>query len=459
MSLLTLEIARNALTANQLAMDVSAQNVANANTPGYVRQRALLSPLVNATTGDTMLPGLGVQVAGVQRLRNQCLETQINHQEGLRGQDAALARSLRRVESYFPDLDDSGIATTLGQTFDALQRLQTDPGSDTARAEVLLSADAFCTQVNEAERQLSQEELVLEGDLGQTVDRANQLLHQIAELNGKVVGAGQGPGVNDLRVSREEAIRELAGLCGALGMDQSDGSQDVLIGGVRLVQGAEVTELSLAPDPANPLRHTVAVGDLAAPSGLSGQLAGDLGARDTQLASWRAHLDELASTFADAFNALHGAGYDLNGNAGGDFFTYDAAHPAATLSVSATLVANPSRLAAAGAADGGAGDGRNAAALANLRATKLFSGGLETVEEFHGSLLYQVGAATSRAEASAASRDTLVQNLDTQYNNEAGVSLDEEAVDVMRYQQAYSASAKLVQVALQMMDDLLEVAR
>jgi flagellar hook-associated protein 1 FlgK len=459
MSFAALEIARSALFANRLAMDIAAQNVANANTPGYIRQRAILTPLVNASAKDTMLAGLGVQVAGVQRLRDQCLEAQINHQEGQLGQQRATAASLKRVEGFFPDLDDNGIAAALGQTYDALQRLQVDPGSITAREGVLFRATALSDQMHEAVRQLAQEQSVLEGDLAQTVDQVNRLLHQVAELNGQIVTSGTGPSANDLRVVREETIRQLAGLCGAMGLDQADGGQDVLLGGVRLVQGKTVTELTLVPDAVDPLRHQVTIGDLTDVSALSGRIAGDLQARDSQLAAWRGQLDELASTLADAFNTVHRQGFDLNGQPGGDFFTYDPSAAASTLEVSAALRADPRLLAAAGQTGGNPGDGTNAAALANVRAARLFAAGSQTAEEFHASLIYAVGAVAQRSQTAAAARETLVQSLDTQYANQAGVSLDEEAVDIMRFQQAYNAGIKLVQTALEMMDEVLALAR
>jgi flagellar hook-associated protein 1 len=459
MSFVTLEIARSTLFANRLAMDIAAQNVANANTPGYVRQRAVLTPLINASAKGTLMAGLGVQVTGVQRLRNESLETQISHQEGQLGQQQATAGSLKRVEGYFPDLEDNGIAAALGQTYDALQRLQADPGSITAREEVVFRATGFCEQMHEATRQLAQEQSVLEDDLSQTVDQANRLLHQVAELNGQIVTSGTGPSANDLRVVREEAIRQLAELSGAMGLDQADGGQDVLIGGVRLVQGTVVHELTLAPYTDEPARHHIVVGGSADVSALSGRLAGDLQARDGNLAAWRGQLDELAGTLADALNAVHRQGYDLNGQPGGDFLTYDASAPASSVEVSAALRDDPRLLAAAGEAGGNPGDGTNAAALANVRAAQLFAAGSQTAEEFHASLIYAVGAATQRAEAAVSARATLVQSLDTQYANEAGVSLDEEAVDIMRYQQAYSAGVKLVQTALEMMDEVLALAR
>lgn len=459
MSFLTLEIARNTMTANRVAMDVAAQNVANANTPGYVRQRAVLAPLVNACTGDPTLPGRGVTVAQVQRLRNQCLETQVAHQEGQLGRAQAVRSGVQRVENAFRDLDDKGVASALETMFGSLQTLQTTPDSRTAREAVLWNAETLCDQLHAVDSQLQAEQQTLEQDLGETVDQVNQLLRQVGELNAQITAAGDSLSANDLRVTREQALRQLAGLCGAVGLDQPDGAQDVLLGGVRLVQGAEVKALSLVADPARPGQHQVAVGTLTDLDGLGGRVAGDLEARDTQLAAWHDSLNEFARTLADAVNTAHRQGYDLAGNAGGDFFTYDAANAAATLTVSSPLAGNPDLLAAAGAPGAAAGDGTNAAALAALAEADLCSGGTQTLGESYGDLLYRVGAAGQRAEEAVTARETLLESLDTQYSDEAGVSLDEEAVDIMRYQQAYNAGARLVQTALEMLDTLFAITR
>lgn len=457
MSFQALEIARSAMSASQAALSVASQNVANANTPGYVRQRVVLAPIGNPDPSGKTLVGGGVDVVTVMRLRDQCLEAQINHQQGSLGRETAQSASLTRIESAFPDLSDNGIASALGGFFDSLQRLQTTPGSTTARQEVISNAGAFCEQMHVAVGQLQEERSTIETDLKQQVVRANQLLHQVADLNAQVASLGDNSSGNDLKVTREEAIRELATICGASGLDQPHGTQDVLLGGVRLIQGSEVKELSLVQDPANPSQHIIAIGDIVDPPALAGTIAGDIAARDENLQGWADDLDELASTFADAFNAQHRSGVDLKNQAGVDFFTYTPGLAASSLDVNQAIQDDPSLLAAASDVGGPPGDGTNAADLNLLRNTKILSGGTETAEEYHGTLLHSIGLAARRATAAMDAREGLVGSLETQYANTSGVSLDEEAVDVMRCQQMYSAATKLVQVADSMVESLLQL--
>lgn len=453
------EIGRNALAASRTALDVASQNVANANTPGYIRQRALLAPIPSGDPLSPLATGGGVTVTAVQRLRDQCLEAQINHQQGQLGQEQSRATSLTRLQNYFPDLNDNGISAALSGVFSSLQRLQTTPDSSAARDAVTFSAASFCAEMHTAVGKVQEERQTLESDLQQQVGRVNQLLGQVGELNAKIAGLGGNASANDLKVAREQAIAELSTACGATALDQPHGGQDVLLGGIRLVQGSHVTALSLVPEAANPGQHQVAVGDLVAPAALGGVIAGDMQVRDQNLKPWEQSLNDLAAGFAAAFNTQHRAGVDLQNQAGQDFFACVAGAEASTIKVSDAIQSDPRLIAAASVVGGAPGDGQNAAALAGLAETRILAGNSQTALEFHTSLLSRIGSETRRATAATEAREALVNSLQAQYDNQAGVSLDEEAVDVMRFQQMYTSATKLVQVADQMMAQIMQLVQ
>ncbi|MBU0611488.1 MAG: hypothetical protein KKI08_26665, partial [Armatimonadetes bacterium] len=177
-----------------------------------------------------------------------------------------------------------------------------------------------------------------------------------------------------------------------------------------------------------------------------------------QYDEWQQELDGLAATFADACNTVHRAGYDLNSQPGGDMFTYDAGAPAGSLRVAATLEDHPEALALAGTLTGPPGDVTNAQSLLSLRQATLFAGGTQTAEETYREIVASVGREMQRATDARDARQQLVDALDTQYSEQAGVSLDEEAVDVMRLQQVYNAAIRLVKIADTMMQDVLGLA-
>jgi len=457
MSLQILETARSALAAMQVAMEVASQNVANANTPGYIRQRVQLTPLplYHAFSSGFNVVGGGVTAAQIQRLRNQCLEAQIQHQTGQLGWQQAWAETLQRIQALFPDLEENGVAASLGAFFDSLQSLQTDPTSQARRQNVLTYAQAFCQQMRHTYSQILGERALLEEQLKQQVQQVNRLLHTVAEINGRIMAMGDQPGGNDLCVQREEAIRQVAELCGALGLDQPHGVQDVLLGGVRLVQETKVTELTLVVDPANPARHEVAVGAVQNPEGLGGRIGAWMDIRDKGVDKWLLALNELAGKFAEAFNAQHRAGYDYWGNPGADFFSYDPTKPAATIQIAEELQQDVKRLAAAGAPEAAPGDGANAMQLAKVRRARLFAAGTQTTEDFYAQLLYEVGASAQQAQEAQQARETLLTSLKAEYAQQAGVSLDEEATDIMRFQQVYNAALRLVKIADEMLAQLM----
>jgi flagellar hook-associated protein 1 FlgK len=132
---------------------------------------------------------------------------------------------------------------------------------------------------------------------------------------------------------------------------------------------------------------------------------------------------------------------------------------ASTIKVSDTIKFDPSLIAAASVVGGAPGDGQNAAALAGLAETRILAGNSQTALEFHTSLLSRIGSETKRATAATEAREALVNSLQAQYDNQAGVSLDEEAVDVMRFQQMYTSATKLVQVADQMMAQIMQLVQ
>ena len=152
----------------------------------------------------------------------------------------------------------------------------------------------------------------------------------------------------------------------------------------------------------------------------------------------------------------HGQGFDLNGDAGLALFEYDPTAPAGTLHVNGT-VAGDRRLLAAASEAGLDGDGSNAIALQDLRRKNVLGSGLQTLEEYNADLVAGVCRDAQHASTAVATRAQIVTGLNTQYQSEAGVSLDEEAIEVMQHQRVYQAASRIVSVALEMVDAVLKI--
>jgi flagellar hook-associated protein 1 len=184
----------------------------------------------------------------------------------------------------------------------------------------------------------------------------------------------------------------------------------------------------------------------------AGQLDGLVSVRDGEIAGYRSSLDELAKGIADAVNGAHVAGFDQTGAPGLPFFSYTAGNAAATLTVNAMIVADP-RLVAAAGAPGQPGNAAAARAIASLRTAKLFATGTQTVAERYAGLITAIGTDSRRASETSESQSLIVDHLRQRREATSGVSLDEEAADMIRFQHAYQASARVIS----MYDDILDI--
>jgi len=460
MSMRLLDIAKTALSAHRAAINIVGHNVANAQTPGYVRQRPVLQAIPGAADGSLEGSGIGggVEIANVQQLRNEFLGMQLDQQTALLGEEESLLEALQRVEGLLTDLGGGGVAGALADFYDAWDDLATMPTSLAARTEVLQRGEVLCDAITKRQENLNSVRGKLDLQLSDKVEQINRLSAEVAQINEKIGAVASVAVKNDLMSQREQAVRELARLCGAEGIKQDRDIMDVVVGGQRLVQQSTVMSLEIALDPAHPGFHTVVFADNGEEIPRYGELAGMLEARDEYIVSYQSRMDELAKAIADEVNTIHQAGYDLDGNTALDFFSYNPAAPASTLQLSADVLDNPKAIAAA-ATTSAEGDGDNAIAIGDLRYSKVLMGATYTIEEYNADLVSDIGGDVRAVQARFDSRDQLVNNIQLSYEAVSGVSLDEEAIELIRYQQAYSAAARMVTLSLQMLDEIMQLGK
>lgn len=453
MSLRLLNIARTALLAHRTALEVVGQNTANVQTPGYTRQRPVLQALPSAVPGQA---GGGVEVADIQRLTDSLLTAQIRYHAGWLGQEQAARATLEQVEQIFTDLAEGGLAGRLEEMFDAWGDLGLQATSVAAREQVIQRAALVAETIAARWSGLYELRAEIDQRVATTVAQVNRLAQQVTSLNKHIAGTSDAATRNDLLNQRDSVINQLASLCGAEVIPQANDMVDVLIGGLRLVQLDQITPLSLVPDPAQPGLHLIALGDITLGPELRGDLAGRLQVRDQIIPQYMEQLDALAQSLADQLNAQHRAGFDLASNPAGDFFVYDPASPAWTLQVSPEMVADPARVGAA-SSSGQPGDGSNALAIEDLRNARVMAGGAATLSEYSADLVAHIGLDAATTQTRVDARQSLVDHLEASYSSRTGVSLDEEALELVRFQQAYMAAGRLLGVALQMMEQVVQL--
>jgi flagellar hook-associated protein 1 FlgK len=476
-----LSIARSALVAHQTALQTIAQNVANAETPGYSRQEAVLAPNtpLRMPYGNV---GTGVNVSTVVRKRDLLLDESFRNANGQAG-DAGMRRDLmQELEAVFGEPSDAGMSNALDQFWNAWSDLSAQPSSLAARAVVQQRGRQLGQLFNGYDTQLTTLRTSTLERLGNTVERISALATQVADLNVRIVGAeSSGNSANDLRDLRDLKLDELSKLAGARALQQPDGSVSVLIGNSLLVDGATAVSVSLQletpnPLPATPLTDLPVRIQLGNPPDRLFPLAGELKALATvvnsEIPGVRTRLDAMASQLVSAVNTAHSGGFTFTGSAipgvaAGNFF--DPGTPAvpvsaATLKLHSTIIADPSKIAASGNASAPT-DNTVAQALSALRTaenTVSFTtptGATETgsfVGFFRG-LVTRVGLQTASANDEATVATTLTDQADLRRQAVSGVSTDEELVKMLRAQQSFQAAAKMIKVAEEMLDTLVNL--
>ncbi|MDR6140408.1 flagellar hook-associated protein FlgK [Pseudoxanthomonas sp. SORGH_AS_0997] len=316
----------SALLAFQRALGTVSNNVANATTEGYSRQRVSLAARVgNNIAAGVGNSGQGVDVAALQRLADGLVFARQVDSSGEVGRLTSLSSMAGRVDTLLSD-SSTGLSTPMSAFFDAARGVSSDPTSTSAREALLAAARSLAGRFNSLDGQLSTIDDETNQNLSDKVGQANQLAKEIADLNKTIASSGANAS-SELLDARDLRVTKLAGLIGATTVQQTDGSLSVFTtGGQPLVIGAKASTLTALQDPDQPGRLQVG---LDAGNGtpvrlpdasISGELGGLLQFRTNVLDPARNELGRLATGVALAFNQAQANGVDYNGQIGADLF-------------------------------------------------------------------------------------------------------------------------------------------
>ncbi|MGA2657342.1 MAG: flagellar hook-associated protein FlgK [Verrucomicrobiota bacterium] len=462
----SLNIASSGLNAQQQAVGVAGQNLANVNNPAYSRQVVVEQA---ATPLQTSLgqEGAGVQVVAIQQIRDAMLDGQIQGENSitsfLQTQQNALQNAQSNLGEQLQSAASSSDASSVGSTggldsglsglFNEFQALSIDPGSTPNRQAVISQAQQLAAQFNQVNQSLSDLHDQLNQSVQTGVGSANQLLSEIAGLNHQITLAqgASGGTANDLVDLRQEKLEDLAKLVNFQPVANSDGSVNVVVDGQLLVSGSEVQDTLQSYD-AGGGQLMVRTAGAGTPLTLTGgSIQGAIDSRDNALASLQSGLNQLASQLITRVNAVYSKGCDLNGNTGASFFT---GADASDIGVNAALASDPSALQAAGVA-GASGDNQVAAALAQLGTAPQSGLGNQTFSGSYNATITDLGSALSTANSRLSDQQTVQNMLSQQRTSVSGVSLNDEMTHLMTYQQAFQAAAELVSTINTMLGDLM----
>lgn len=447
--------ALSALRYNRVAMDTASQNIANVGVDGYTRRRvdAVTNgiPTKPAMWARDQGSGGGVRITGVTRMTDYLLDVRRRTEHGKQAYLDTRQTILGRLETGIGEPGENGVAAVLGEFRAAWADLSNTPDSDAARAQVLSRgrelADALHLQASNFASEAADDRVRVNA----LVTEVNNLAGDLAATNKAIQVANlTNDDAGNLMDQRDRIALRLTELTGGKAVANGTGGLDIEVGGASLVTGGIAGQLQVATGitptgdaDGNPVTFQVdhPISGVTAVAGLTGEVGAVTDVLNTTIPAYLAGLGAVAQTLADSVNALHTAGYDATGAAGQPFFTYDPADPAGTIALALTTTAE----VAAASAPGGVVEGGTADLLADLAAA----------DPAYQELVNGFGNTVASGERMAASQQMLTQQVDGAREQMAGVNLDEEMLQMVQYQRAYEAAARVMTTVDSMLDTLI----
>ena len=450
-----LSVAKEALFAHQTAINVTGSNIANVSTTGYTRQRALFNSLGTS----------GVGIEAIERLYDSFLEVQINEQQSDLSYGEAKQNTLDRIEVIFNEANSDGINAFLDEFWDTWEELSVDPSNQVAREALRAKAQSLASVFCSSSEELVTVQQETNAQIVDLVDSVNGYLSDIAALNERISQSNTENGdANTLIDTRTELLKSLAEVIDFNSFEASNGSISIFLSnGMTLVSGDQIQRLDTvvgnhAEDPS--FFDIVLEGhdeDVVNGAITSGQMAGLLELRDELIGGddgYLSRLDDLAVAIVDAVNELHESGFDMYGNLGGTFF--DPVTKASDMSVSAQIEDDVNKIAASRTVNG---DGGLAAEVGAIREALVMNGGTTTFGDEYASFVACIGRDAANATSNCDRQTALMDQLTTRRESLSGVSIDEEMINLIKYQAGYNAAARLCTVAEELMDTLLTLVQ
>ena len=439
-----------ALQADQSALDIVANNVANANTPGYSRQVANWRENAPVQINGAAY-GTGVSQTGPTSVRDRVLEERLSQQQQAESGSSTRLAALDAVQALFAPASGSAssnagnIGSDITGFFNSFAALEANPTDVALRNNVLASARLLAGDISNAAASLTEQRASLDQQAASIPSQVDSLTTAIAQLNLQIQSSSPNQDAGSLEDERQLDLAKLSQLVGINQIrTENNGISVTTTMGEMLV--SEGTSYAVTTGKVNGDMHFfVGSRDITAGvSGGDGELSGLLIARDQDIPQVLAKLDELAYAISTEVNALNNWGVDLNGNAGTVanplyLFAQPTAVAGSAAGMSVVMI-DPSQIAAA-AAGQGSGDNANARALAGLGNHSIVSG--LTPEAFYSNLVTALGATVAQVRIQNTAQSASVAQLQTVRNALSRVNLNEEAAFMQQFERSYQAASQI----------------
>jgi len=558
-----LSSAKLGLLAQQLAIEVTGQNIANVETEGYSRQDVTFeanTPRHAIKYGSMHQIGTGVRVAGIERAHDQFLFEQIMDEGDLTGSTEVKKDIFEQLEILFNEGSGRSLNDALSSFFASVHDLATNARGMSERADLVPKAEHLASTFNQTGKQLYTIQRNIDSTIETEVAEINSLTTQIGKLNESIHAnepASQYK-ANDLRDNRDRLVKELSKKIDIQLIEESDNQIGLTLkDGTALVLKDQVFDLSTSINGNNESFYDVYIANGSASGTVNitstiqgGELRGYLDMRDTEVESILDKMNILSASFIQEFNGIHRAGFGIDGSSGLDFFsaldvtvdhdvdntgtavvsmtnaspttvsvdefeiaftgrntagvesftlnnlttnassgtftfttgstfnikdgfavtisgtavagdkvTFSVSEDAASgMAVSSTITANTRKIAAGTTTNG---DGANALLMADLQNELAFNSvtwssgsGSYTFDEYYNAVVSTIGIESFSAQATLRQQEGIMLQLNSRRESISGVSIDEEMIKMIKFQQAYNASARMISVVDEMLDAL-----
>ena len=451
-----LSLAGQALMTQQQAISVTSHNIANVNTPGYSRQRLRMTTNTPSDSSAGMI-GNGVSAETIERIYDRFLSAQVTEENQALGRWDAQKDAVEMLEVIFNETDGSGLSQAMSEFWNAWQTLTNNPSGTNERMVLVSVSEFLATTFNKLSSDLVKSQQNMDIKIQGTVTDINRLAEQLADLNQKILSTEYGThSANDYRDRRDQVLKELSELININSFEDADGAVAVLVaGGQPLVSKSQFWQLATETN-ASGLEDVLWVDDAGNKTNITadiagGKLKGWLEVRDGVIVDYLNRLDDLAQTLMLNVNTVHQSGFALDRSEGEAFFTGTAA---GDMAVNPNIVGNFNLIAAAAEQLTVPGDNRKAIEIANLQNQLLMNGNTVSFGDYYSSLVSDIGHEVLKSDAYYNHQSDMVQQLDNYRESVSGVSLDEEMINLIKFQNAYAAAAKMIAAA----DEMLQTA-
>lgn len=460
------------LNAAKTAIATAGHNVTNTNTEGFSRQR------VHTETTESRggiagkgLIGTGTRVSRVERVNDEYIEKQVRNGQRELSHYEEKDVAFKQIEDIFNEMNGDGLNRLISRFFNDFRKLANEPENPAIRQSIRESALSMINDFKRIRKDTDEVRRHMDAKLEGYAREVNGLSGQIADLNKKIneIQVIGGP-ANDLLDKRDLAIRKLGAYAEITTHQDRIGNVNVELRNFGpLVTGNRFETLSVERTPADDQGKLEGSFDLMTTGSTGGPIThlikgGKIGAlleaRDHSVTQILQRLDQLAYQMSEAVNQVHTQGHAPNGSQGINFFaTLSGKEGAAEkLSLSEEIMASPDHIATAAIPDA-PGDNRIALAISKLQAEKVAGDGQATFDEFYNSMVTEVGVATSQNRSSMNQQKDIMNQLSKIREQISGVSIDEETANLLQFQHAFEASAKVIQIADELMKTVLSLKR